>query len=152
MFTIVKNTEVFTDVVDFTNFGNLDEFVRGYSIEVKDNTEESTYWLNMEYFYGEPEDYFTDYNHKLMYEYLNVTPTGRISFRGYGQETYDIENNRYYITPITPFTKDEEQIEEFTKLFSNFLLPNNDDEEITRIYTTLNNTLKNIYQRKITSR
>ena len=40
MFTIVKNTEVFTDIVDFTNFGNLDEFVRGYSIEVKDNDKE----------------------------------------------------------------------------------------------------------------
>ena len=102
----VPANEIWEHATSFVDKGQMSGLMRGYNIEVtsKDNC---TYWLSCCYTYEDPVDYFNDeFNSRFRKEH-NLTPTGRICFRGYGREEYDTDERESYIIPVDINNKGE---------------------------------------------
>ena len=55
-------------------------------------------------FDGDPNTYYNSDYYQWHYSQCDAEPTGRICFRGYGEEYYDSDEHEYFIKPV----KDEE--------------------------------------------
>lgn len=82
----------------FVDNGYKPGYVRGYNIEVR-KADGTTYWESACWFAEEPEEYYNDDYHRWRYEDTCSEPTGRICFRGYGEEYYDFDERDYFIRP-----------------------------------------------------
>lgn len=93
MFTeYVAASSIWASAKDEVDLGYKQGIVRGYNIEVRDNRTGATSWWSCEYTPATtPEQCFGDEFHTWMYQDHNVTPTGRICFRGYGIVHYDYD-------------------------------------------------------------
>lgn len=104
MFTfneVVKASSIWENAKDHIDYGQLSGAVRGYTIEVYDKFKNLTFWLSTEYTFLDPEKYFNDDFHLWMYEEHGWTPTGKISFRGYGFEEYSMEERDTFVNTIS---------------------------------------------------
>jgi hypothetical protein len=99
--TIVKASSIWSSARDYTDEGKVLGLVRGYNIEVK-TPDEKLIWLTAEWIEGGPEEHFNDEFHQWFYQMHNYTPTGRITFRGYGEQEWDPDERDTYICNIGP--------------------------------------------------
>lgn len=87
--------------------GIVPGFLRGYNIEVT-NRNGKTYWMDCQYIDCEPEDYF---NCEWQQEHRSdwgLTPTGRITFRGYYHEEYDPDEREHFVIYHKDLSESEE--------------------------------------------
>ena len=99
--TYVKPSEIWEGASDPENFGYIYGLVRGFNIEVYLHKACKTAWMSCCYIYGEPEEYFNSESHSMWLSWLGATPTGRISFRGYGREEYDYEERDTFVNDVS---------------------------------------------------
>lgn len=95
----VPASEIWATAKDYQDKGNIVGYVRGYNVEVT-TRDGITDWLSCEYTYDDPEEHFNDDFHQWYFEENQWTPTGRISFRGYGEEYYDFEEHDTFIKVV----------------------------------------------------
>lgn len=86
---------IWPNAKDFIDKGRRQGLVRGYNIEVVRNSTKETFWMSCEYISVEPEVEFNDDFHNYYYKEYGLTPTGRISFRGYGIKRWNQEIGEY---------------------------------------------------------
>lgn len=98
---MVKASSIWPNARDYCDEGLVRGLVRGYNIEVKLPNNE-TEWLSAEWIDGIPEDHFNDEFHLWCYKIHQWVPTGRITFRGYGEEAWDPVERDTYICNIGP--------------------------------------------------
>lgn len=79
--------------------GYLSGLVRGYNVEVI-TRDGKLDWFSCEYIWGEPSEELFDEFHMSYYSDCGCKPTGRISFRGYGREEYDLEERETFVIPV----------------------------------------------------
>ena len=94
-----KASSIWPTAKDYEDEGQVDGLVRGYNIEVK-TSDGIVDWLSCSYIHEDPEMYFNDDFHQWYYEEHGFTPTGRICFRGYGEEQYDFDERDAYIINV----------------------------------------------------
>lgn len=98
-FEYVKASEIWPNVEDFEDKGQRPGILRGYNFEVK-RPDGSTYWLSCTHIDKEPKTYAeSDFFLRHLAE-LDVEPTGRVCFRGYGYEEYDPDEQDVYIQHV----------------------------------------------------
>ena len=73
--------------------------VRGYNVEVVKNGKVD--WMSCVWIRTSIEEYVNDEYTRYWYMDCGVTPTGRVSFRGYGVERYDPAERDTYIEEVT---------------------------------------------------
>lgn len=95
----VPANEIWPNAQSFIDYGHAPGLLRGYNVEVIDKNGE-THWESCEYIHGEPQKELFDEFHTYYYTDRGYTPTGRISFRGYGREEYDPDERDTYIIPV----------------------------------------------------
>ena len=96
----VPASQIWPTAENFVDNGPRQGTVRGYNIEVKKLNSNETYWMSACWFAEEPEAYYNDDLHQFYFDDLGVEPTGRICFRGYGEEHYDPDERDTYIKPL----------------------------------------------------
>lgn len=99
MFSIteyVPANKVWSTTKSYEDKGLIDGYVRGYNIEVQ-LSDGRTDWLSCEWISGSPEEEFDDDFHRWYNSEHQWKPTGRVSFRGYGVETYDFEEGDTFV-------------------------------------------------------
>ena len=96
--TYVSAKEIWPNSESYEDNGLKPGYVRGYNVEVTKNGQ--TDWMSCVWIKDTIEDYLADDFTKWWYSDLGVTPTGRISFRGYGIEENDLSERDYFITGI----------------------------------------------------
>ena len=94
----VPANEIWPNSMSHIDKGFMPGFVRGYNVEVTKNG--VTDWMSCEYIHGEPEEELFDEFHQFWYTNCDVTPTGRICFRGYAHEEYDLEERDFFVIPV----------------------------------------------------
>lgn len=95
----VKASSIWETAEDFEDEGSYLGLVRGYNIEIK-CSDGSVGWHSSNWIHEDPEVYFNDEFHRWYYQEHGWTPTGRICFRGYGEEEYDFEERDTFITNV----------------------------------------------------
>ena len=96
----VNASEVYPNAKDCSDYSYIAGLVRGYNIEVTEASTNKTFWLACEHTnYKSPEDLINDDFHQWYFIEHGYTPTGRVCFRGYGQEMYSYDGEEY-IRPI----------------------------------------------------
>lgn len=96
----VNASEVYPNAKDYSDYGYMAGLVRGYNIEVTETSTNKTFWLACEYtYYKSPEDLINDDFHQYYFPEHGYIPTGRVCFRGYGQERYS-HYGEEYIQPV----------------------------------------------------
>lgn len=95
----IPASQIWSTAEDHTDIGEIHGMMRGYNIEVatKDGTVD---WMSAEWIPGDPETVFNDEYHTWSRADWGLKPTGRICFRGYGEEEYDMEERDFYINPV----------------------------------------------------
>lgn len=102
MFTIkeyVPAAEIWPNAENHIDYGYKSGLVRGYNVEVS-TVDGVTAWLSCSYIHEDPEEYFNDEFHQWLWNEHQWTPTGRICFRGYAVEKYDVEEHDFYVVPV----------------------------------------------------
>lgn len=94
----VAASDLYPSVKDSIDEGLKPGLVRGYQVEVQ-YLDGKVAWDSCCYIQGTPEQYFNDDFHEFYYQDRGVTPTGRICFRGYGIEDYDILEHDTFVLP-----------------------------------------------------
>lgn len=94
----VPASQIWSGAQDFIDEGYKPGLVRGYNVEVK-MSDGTTSWHSCSYIHSTPESYFLDDFYSSWLSDLNQTLTGRICFRGYGKEEYDLFDKEIYIYP-----------------------------------------------------
>ncbi len=94
----VPANEIWPNAKVYIDKGYKSGLVRGYNVEVTKNG--VTDWMSCEYIHGEPEEELFDEFHQFWYRDCGVIPTGRISFRGYAREEYDLEERDFFVIPV----------------------------------------------------
>lgn len=84
----VLPSEIWPGAKDYVDEGPKDSLVRGYNVEVR-KADGTTGWDSCEYISGNIEEELNSEFKQWWYAERNVTPTGRLCFRGYGIHTYD---------------------------------------------------------------
>lgn len=98
-FERVKASSIWSTATDYEDKGFHPGILRGYNFEVK-RPDGSTYWLSCTYIDEELEMYVeSDFFLRHLAE-LDVEPTGRVCFRGYGYEEYDPDEQDVYIQHV----------------------------------------------------
>ncbi len=82
----------------FEDKGPINGLVRGYNVEVTKNGKID--WMSCVWIRTSVEDYVNDEYTGYWYQDCGVTPTGRVSFRGYGVEKYDASERDTFIEPV----------------------------------------------------
>ena len=95
----VPASEIWPNAKTHIDHGYKSGLVRGYNIEVK-TKDGKTDWLSCCYIHEDPVEYFNDEFHEWYYKEHEWTPTGRICFRGYGREEYDISERETFVIPL----------------------------------------------------
>ena len=104
MFEIIKSSESYAkySVEDKEWQGVIDGFVNGWSFEFVNEKGEYNY-NSVTYYSGTPEEYcdtWLQYGEDALFEmerWNGWTPTGRVVFRGYGQEYYDEDEHEWFV-------------------------------------------------------
>lgn len=118
-FEIIKNSQSETgyDIPDDTFYGCLPGLVNGWQYEARNVSDKrfpvgKILYFSVSYQWGMPEDEeeFQSY-HASNYGW---ELTGRVVFRGYAHEEYDLEERDYYVTDAT-----DEEIAEARKQLEN---------------------------------
>ena len=99
----VNASDIWPTATNHINKGRRCYLVRGFNIELK-KSDGTKYWESCCWFDGDPNTYYNSDYYKWHYEQCDAEPTGRICFRGYGEEYYDSDEHEYFIKPV----KDEE--------------------------------------------
>lgn len=97
-FEYVPANEIWPTATPYTDKGIREGLVRGYNVEVR-KADGTTAWMSCVYIRGTIDGYLKDEFTKFWYSDLDVTPTGRICFRGYGIEEYDCVEREVFINP-----------------------------------------------------
>lgn len=97
----VPASEIWPTATDYIDKGYKSGLVRGYNIEVTAFSGK-TDWLSCEFIHEDPEEHFNDGFHTWMYEEHGWKPTGRICFRGYGEEVWDEYEREMVVHCIVP--------------------------------------------------
>ena len=95
----VPAQEIWPNSTSYVDNGEKIGYVRGYNVEVK-TKDGKIDWMSCVWIRTSIEDYLNDEFTKFWYQDCRVTPTGRISFRGYGVERYDPEERDTLISDI----------------------------------------------------
>ena len=101
--TYVNASDIWEGAENHIDKGEKQDMVRGYNIEIRKH-DGTTYWESCCWFDGTPEQYYNSDYYQWHFEDTSSEPTGRICFRGYGEEYYDSDEREYFIKPV----KDEE--------------------------------------------
>lgn len=91
----VPASQIWPTAEDHVDHGEIPGLVRGYNIEVKKG--EELHWMGASWFYGTPEAEYNDDFHRAWFLDLDVVPTGRICFRGYGVLEYDFDEREEFV-------------------------------------------------------
>lgn len=83
------------------DIGYIAGYVRGYNIEVKDRRGRVD-WLSTEWVVSAEHEFDDDF-HRFYFEEHGWTPTGRVSFRGYGIEEYDPAERDTFVRIVEDF-------------------------------------------------
>lgn len=97
----VPASEIWSTATNYIDKGYKSGLVRGYNIEVV-ALNGKTGWLSCEFIHDDPEEHFNDSFHTWMYEEHGWKPTGRICFRGYGEEVWDEYEREMVVHSIVP--------------------------------------------------
>ena len=97
--TYVNANEIWPTASNHIDKGEKQGLVRGYCIEVK-RANGDLYWESCCWFDGTPEQYYNSDYYLWHFEDTCGEPTGRICFRGYGEEYYDPDERDYFIKPV----------------------------------------------------
>ncbi len=92
----VPANEIWSTATSFIDEGERRGLVRGYNVEVT-TRDGKVDWMSCVWIHGTIEEYLKDEYTGYWYADCGVTPTGRISFRGYGMEEYDYEERDTFI-------------------------------------------------------
>ena len=93
----VPANEIWPEAKVYIDHGYRSGLQRGYNIEVA-LRDGSTSWLSCEWTsHSNPDEFFNDEFHTWSYKEHGWKPTGRICFRGYGEERYDPQEHEWYI-------------------------------------------------------
>lgn len=90
MFTlkeVVPTSKIWLTAEDHVDYGPIPGLLRGYNIEVEKGLYHE--WLPAEWIKGDPETFFNNASHLWSRRHAGLRATGRITFRGYGAETFD---------------------------------------------------------------
>lgn len=85
--------------------GAISGYLRGYDIEVT-NLEGTPYWADCQFIEGEPEQYFNNEFQLWHREMWGLTPTGRITFRGYYTEYWYEEERDWCVEEATELNEE----------------------------------------------
>ena len=96
--TYVPAKEIWPNAISYEDNGEKPGYVRGYNVEVTKNGKVD--WMSCVWIHHTIEDYLNDKYTKYWYSDCGVTPTGRISFRGYGEEHYDPEERDTFVVNV----------------------------------------------------
>ena len=94
----VNASEVYPNAKDCSDYGYITGLVRGYNIEVTEAASDTTSNVTFTNFES-PEDLINDDFHQWYFIEHGYNPTGRVCFRGYGQEMYSYDDEEY-IQPV----------------------------------------------------
>ena len=97
----VPASKIWSTATDYTDNGAKSGLVCGYNIEVV-TAEGKVTWLSCEFIHGEPEEHFNNDFYIWAFEEHGWKPTGRICFRGYGEEVWDDYEREMVIHCIVP--------------------------------------------------
>ena len=98
-FEYVKASEIWPTTEDFEDKGQRPGFVRGYNPEIvtKDGKID---FMSCAYIDGEPEEYFYGEFYQFYLDEYGFKLTGRICFRGYVREEYDLNERDTFVIPV----------------------------------------------------
>ena len=99
----VNASDIWPTATNHVDKGRRCCLVRGFNIELK-KSDGTSYWESCCWFDGDPNTYYNSDYYQWHYNQCDAEPTGRICFRGYGEEYYDSDEHEYFIKPV----KDEE--------------------------------------------
>jgi hypothetical protein len=94
----VPAKQIWPNAENFVDNGPITGYVRGYNVEVVKNGKVD--WMSCVWLKSSIEDYVNDEYTRYWYMDCGVTPTGRISFRGYGIESYDPDERDTFVHPV----------------------------------------------------
>ena len=96
---LVPAKEIWPNATSYIDNGEKPGYVRGYNVEVV-TRDGKIDWMSCVWIRGTILDYLHDEYTDYWYLDCGVTPTGRISFRGYGVERYDHEERDTFIEDV----------------------------------------------------
>lgn len=98
-FEYVKASEIWPTAIDFEDKGQRPGLVRGYNPEIvtKDGKID---FMSCTYIDCEPEEYFYGEFYQFYLDEYGFKLTGRICFRGYGREEYDLDERDTFVIPV----------------------------------------------------
>ena len=103
-FEIIKNSESRSgwEISDEVYRGPIQDLVGGFNFEVADDSGNIEY-MSAIYIHTTPEEYINNlfYDYFDTVKYKGYNPTGRVIFRGYGEEYYDPEYREWFVKPVT---------------------------------------------------
>ena len=99
-FTFVPTHLDWTEIEEF--HGWIPGLYCGYNFEVRDR-EGRVDFMSCTFYPGTPEEYATDEFNVWRHEHSGLTLTGRVLFRGYYEEDWDIECGECYTKVDRPF-------------------------------------------------
>lgn len=97
----VPASSIWETAEDYVDEGLVVGLVRGYNIEVE-TSDSIVDWLSANWIHEDPEVFFNSDFYLWYCEEHGWTPTGRICFRGYGEEEYDLDEHEFYVTNVGP--------------------------------------------------
>lgn len=92
----VPANQIWSEAKPHIDAGERPGLVRGYNVEVTTRSG-NVDWMSCAWIHGTIEQYLADEFTQYWYADCGVTPTGRISFRGYGLEEYDFDEGDTFI-------------------------------------------------------
>lgn len=96
---MVPANSIWPNATSYEDKGPIKGYVRGYNVEVVKNGKID--WMSCVWIRESIEEYVNDESTRYWYLDCGVTPTGRVSFRGYGIERYDPDERDTYIEEVT---------------------------------------------------
>lgn len=104
---VVLASSIWPNAKDYVDKGERPGLVRGYNVEINKNGEIG--WMSASWIHGTPEDYFDSDFYRWHFEDMGAVPTGRIAFRGYGREEWDLEERDDVVILCDEFGNDIEE-------------------------------------------
>ncbi len=104
---VVPASSIWPTAKNCIDKGIVSGLLRGYNIEVT-TREGKRYWADCQYIACEPEEYFNSEWQQEHRADWGLTPTGRITFRGYYHEEYDPDERDYFVIYHKDLSESEE--------------------------------------------
>lgn len=102
---MVKPSTIWPTAEDYIDQGMIRGLVRGYNVEIRTPNGETS-WLSATFIPDTIEKYLNSEFMVWLFETHQWEFTGRVSFRGYGEEHYDPKERDTYVTIIGNFDKE----------------------------------------------